>query len=315
MSENHPPGPSGTFGSEPRGPQYQGPQGGQPPTGPGQPQNPYGQPGGYGPYPGAQPPPVEHRAGHRPGHPAVTVLRADRVSPPPAARRRSPPVRTVPRVGLPGRRPRRATPSTLIIIGAVVLALLALAITGGVLLLNRGAPTAGTDPNTGGSAAPTGGPGGSTAPPLAVKPSDAVKSYLEALAAGQAETALALGDERAGRQHVPDRRGAGRVQQAGADHRHQRARGQRRVRLPGRGLVQARQAGGQRELQCRKAGDQWRLRETYNDIDLSFSRSAIDSHDHQRGAGQDDQAAAVPGRLPVHDRLAATSAGATPGCW
>ena len=92
----------------------------------------------------------------------------------------------------PGQPPKKGNAKMLIIIGAVVLAVLALAITGGVLLLNRGAQTAGTDPNTGGSTAP---PGGSTAPPpLAVKPSDAVKSYLEALAAGDAETALSFGE-------------------------------------------------------------------------------------------------------------------------
>ena len=50
------------------------------------------------------------------------------------------------------------------------------------------------------------------------------------------------------RHDVLDQRGARRLQQDGADHRDQRARGRRRVRLPGGGLLHDGQAGRQRRL-------------------------------------------------------------------
>lgn len=79
--------------------------------------------------------------------------------------------------------------NTLLIIAAAVLALIIFGIAGGVLLMNRGTTATGpTDPG--------GQTGASSAPPVqAANPSDAVKSYLDALAAGQADTALALGED------------------------------------------------------------------------------------------------------------------------
>jgi hypothetical protein len=75
----------------------------------------------------------------------------------------------------------------LVVVGVVVLALVAGAVVVGVAL-TRGAQTAGT----GGGGA---GSGGSSAPPAtATKPSDAVKACLEAIASGNAETAIALSD-------------------------------------------------------------------------------------------------------------------------
>lgn len=82
----------------------------------------------------------------------------------------------------------------LLIIGAAVLALIVLAV-GTVAALSRGnSATAGgaSDPGTSGGAAST-----PSAPPAAgaANASDAVRSYLEALAAGKASTALALSSE------------------------------------------------------------------------------------------------------------------------
>jgi hypothetical protein len=85
--------------------------------------------------------------------------------------------------GLPPRKNSNA--KVLIIIGAAVLALIILGVGAGVFFMNRGGGTA---------EGPT-DPGSSSAPPAASKASDAVKSYLEALAAGQAQTALALSDD------------------------------------------------------------------------------------------------------------------------
>ena len=154
-----------------------------------------------------------------------------------------------------------------------MLVLLALAVTGGVLLLNRGAPTAGTGPNTGPSTAPTGGPGGSSAP-LAVKPSDAVKSYLEALAAGQAATALSLGDEApADTSLLTDAVLAQSNKLAPLTD----------INVPDVNDEYAYQVAASFKLgkqavnenfSVRKSGDVWKLADTTQDIDLSFSRSA-----------------------------------------
>ncbi len=157
------------------------------------------------------------------------------------------------------------------IIGAVVLALIALGITGGVLLLNRGAPTAGTDPNNPGRQ----GPGNSTAPaPLAVKPSDAVKTYLEALAAGQAETALSLGDTApADTTLLTDAVLAESNKLAPITD----------INVPDVNDEYAYQVAASFKLgkqavnenfSVRKSGDVWKLADTFQDIDLSASRSS-----------------------------------------
>ena len=88
----------------------------------------------------------------------------------------------------PGGQPPKKSKAVPIIIGAVVLALVVAAIGIGVAV-SRG----GDDPVAGGG---TGGGGTSSAPPAeAKKASDAVKGYLDALAAGQAEAALAFGKD------------------------------------------------------------------------------------------------------------------------
>jgi len=88
--------------------------------------------------------------------------------------------------GAPGGPPANRS-RLLLIIGAAVLALIILGVGAGVLINNRNTtasdPTDPTDPQS--------------APPAATKPSDAVKTYLEALAAGKADAALAMGDEQA----------------------------------------------------------------------------------------------------------------------
>jgi hypothetical protein len=82
-----------------------------------------------------------------------------------------------------------------LIVGAIVLVLIVLGV-GAVVLLNRDNDTATdpVDPPVSGGTAPS---GGTSAPPSVVnsKADEAVKSYLEALAAGQAAVALALGKD------------------------------------------------------------------------------------------------------------------------
>ena len=227
MSGNYPPpntpsGSGGPDGSGPRGPQYQGPgqggpsqggpsqggpsqggpsqggpyQGGPyqggPDPGPGQ-QNPYG-PGGQAPYPSASgtpggPPPAGYPGG--PVGPGAPQQPYGAPQPPYPAYGQGPlgPSGPGQPPNQPGQPAKKGFPKVLIIVGIVVLALIAGGITTAVVL-SRSAQTAGPDPGTGSS----GGPGASSAPPIATKPSDAVKAYLEALAAGNAEAALALGD-------------------------------------------------------------------------------------------------------------------------
>ncbi len=179
----NPAGPSDPYGNQPRGPQYQGPQGGQPP-GPyppqgGQPPQPYPGPGGpQGPgYPGygpGQPPrgpggPQGPQGPHGPQGPGGP----------------QPPYGAYQPGGQP---PKKGNAKTLIIVGAVVLALIIGGIAAGIAF-TRGGPTVSPDPQQSAPVPPT------TAP-AAAKPSDAVKAYLDALVAGNAEVALSLGASR-----------------------------------------------------------------------------------------------------------------------
>ena len=101
--------------------------------------------------------------------------------------------------GPSGTPPKRNPTRLLVIIGAAVLVLVLIGV-GAAALAGRSStasgPTVPVDPQ-GGSSASAGGSasGGGSAAPVATSASDAVKAYLEALAAGKAATALALGDE------------------------------------------------------------------------------------------------------------------------
>jgi hypothetical protein len=89
--------------------------------------------------------------------------------------------------GGPGGTPPKNNSKLFLIIGAAVLALVIIGI-GAAVLVNRSADTAGpADPQQQQSQ--------SSAPVVAAKASDAVKAYLEALAAGKADAALALGND------------------------------------------------------------------------------------------------------------------------
>lgn len=256
MSQDQTPGPSGPpFGSEPRGPQY-------------------GQPGGYGPYPGYQPPPGGAPIGPPSGPPGGYGPPSGPGQPPTGGPPPQQPYGAYgpqgPQGGPGGQPPKKGNTKTLIIIGAVVLALIALAITAGVLLLNRGTPSAGTDPNTnpGGQ-----GPGGSSAPPLAVKPSDAVKAYLEALAAGQAETALSLGDSApADTTFLTDAVLAESNKLAPITEINVPEVNDEYAYEVDASFKLGKQAVTE-SFNVTKAGDQWKLRDTYNEVDLSFSRT------------------------------------------
>ena len=160
--------------------------------------------------------------------------------------------------------PKKGFPKVLIIVGIVVLALIAGGIAVGVVL-SRSAQTAG--PGTGNS----GGPGASSAPPVATKPSDAVKSYLEALAAGNAEAALALGDT------VPSDTTFLTNEVLAASNKLAPITD---INVPEVADEYAYQVAASYKLGKQsidenfgvtKAGDQWKLRDAFNDnIDMSF---------------------------------------------
>ncbi len=205
MSGNYPPGDqpgpneSGPYGQQPPNPDpgfgqpsgptygapggYSGPpqpygQGGQPYGQPGQGGQPYGQPG-QGGQPYGQPGQGGQPYG-QPGYPTGPGGPGQPMGPGGPAGPGGP--------GGPnqygGMPPTQKTNSRLlIIIGAAVLALIILGIGAGVLINSRRGVVAGdpTDPTASQSA------------PATSKPSDAVKAYLDALAAGQAEAALSLG--------------------------------------------------------------------------------------------------------------------------
>ena len=148
---------------------------GQPPYG-----QPQGRPSRYGPPPGFTPP----NYGGQPGGP----------------RGYAPQPGQQPGAGWPGGpvAPKKSSGRVFLIVGAIVLALIIIGV-GAAVLLNRSTETT-TDPI---DPPGTGGPGGSappgassTAPPPAsTKADQSVRSYLEALAAGNAAAALSLGKD------------------------------------------------------------------------------------------------------------------------
>ena len=201
MSGNYPPGnqpgpydpnrPQGPYGSQSG--QQPGPYGGsggqnQPyPGGSGQP--PVGSPGtpsysgpGYGGGYGQQGPGQPGQRG--PGGPGQQ-------GPGQPGGPRGPYGGGYPQSGGPGGQPpQKSNARTLIIVGAVVLLLIIGGVVTGVALLRDPAPT--TDPGPTTQSAPNSPAASSSAPAPAAKASDAVKSYLDALATGQADAALAL---------------------------------------------------------------------------------------------------------------------------
>lgn len=196
MSDTSP--PSGPYG---QGPAPQGPPpGGQPPYGqpgygqPGPGQPPYGQPG-YG-QPGPGQPGFGGPGGPPSGYPGQPGPGGPRGPQPP---------------GGPGRPPGEPSGNRKLffIIGAAVLALILLGV-GAVALLSGGDDDVATDPvdpqstiaappPASGSAQPSASasapPGSVPPPPKSGKASEAVTAYLQALAAGQAGTALSLAQE------------------------------------------------------------------------------------------------------------------------
>ena len=199
MSGNYPPsGQPGPYGSgqphdpnggygQPSGPGYGAPGGPGygPPNGPG-----YGAPGGQGQPPGYTGPYGDSTGS--PGTPAYPGGPGRPIGPGGPGQPLGP--------GGPGQPmgpggPKKSNSKALLIIGAAVLALIILGVGGGLLLLNRGNDVTGppADPGPGNTSVPD--PSTSSAPTTAAKASDAVNAYLEALAAGKADAALALGEE------------------------------------------------------------------------------------------------------------------------
>jgi hypothetical protein len=265
MSGNHPPGP---------------PQN-QPPEGPGQ---PYGGQGGYGSYPGPSGPGFAAPGGPPPpGGPGQPPYGGPG-QPPPGGPGQPPygygppgPLGPQGPQGVPPGQPRKSGGArTLIIVGAVVLALILIGVIGGVLLLNRGSQTATTDPQTQGSTQAPGQPSSAPTtepPPLAVKPSDAVKGYLEALAAGQAERALSYGEKTpTDTTFLTDAVLAQSNQLAPITD----------INVPDVNNEYASQVEASFQLgkqavnenfSVTKEGDVWKLRETYRELDVSVGRS------------------------------------------
>ena len=207
------PGQPGPGGQPPQGqPQVQppsgqpphGPRPGQPPFGQPQGQPPFGQPPGQPPY---GPPPGQPPYGERP-QPGFTPpnyggQQPPGSYPPPPGYPNQPgyppqPGQPGPGGGTPP--PKKGSGRVFLVVGAIVVALVIIGV-GAAFLVNRTStandPIDPVDPTStggpGGSAPPTGGT--SAPPPVSTQADQAVKSYLEALAAGNATAALSLGKE------------------------------------------------------------------------------------------------------------------------
>lgn len=166
--------------------------------------------------------------------------------------------------GGPGQ-PKKSNTKVLIIVGAAVLALILLGVTGGILLLNKGGSATGeNDPGTSDP---------SKAAEAAENPSDAVKAYLEALAAGQADTALALGEDQ-----PADKTFLSAAVLADSNKRAPITE----INVPevtdeNTYSVDATYKIGEESVtesfSVNKVGDAWKLTKTYAEMDLSYTRN------------------------------------------
>jgi hypothetical protein len=155
-----------------------------------------------------------------------------------------------------------------IILGAAVLALIILGVGAGVLINNR-SNSAGADPA---DPADPANPG--TNAPVANKPSDAVKAYLEALAAGKADTALALGDTTAAdKTFLTDAVLADSLSRAPITE----------INVPevtdeyAYNVDASYKMGDEAvsdQFSVKKVGDSWKVRESFVDLTLTSARSA-----------------------------------------
>ncbi|GAA2097193.1 hypothetical protein GCM10009841_09360 [Microlunatus panaciterrae] len=185
MSGNYPPGPPqgpqpGPYGQgqQPQGPGFGQPSGPGYGAGPGGPQPPYGVPGQG--VPGQGMPPQGGPGYGGPGSPgsAPGVYGPGQPGGPQGPGQFGGPGGPVGPGG-----PKKNNNKIFLIVGAAVLALIVLGVAGGAILLS------------GGNKTDTGGTGTRTSAPPATKASDAVKSYLEALAASNAQAALDLSED------------------------------------------------------------------------------------------------------------------------
>jgi hypothetical protein len=209
------------WGQQPgQGPGGQPPQPGQPPYGQPQGQPPYGRPPGQPPYgqPQGQPAPGRPQPGFTPpNYGGQQPPGSYPTPPPPGTYAPGGPGGYPPRPGQPGQPgpggvpggqpPRKGSGARIgLIVGAIVLALIIIGV-GAAVLLNRSNQTASDPidpPITGGTSGGGGGPTGASAPPtgastvpppVSTQADQAVKGYLDALAAGQAGVALSLAQE------------------------------------------------------------------------------------------------------------------------
>ena len=284
---------SGTYPpSGPQGPQ--GPQGPPPPYGQGSANEPFGPgagapngPGGYGgptPPPGYGPPPGQGGYGSQPSFPssgpsAPTYIGPGATQPlPPVG---GPPVGGPP-YGQPGPGGPQGTPASMystpggappkkksngpligVIAGAIGL-IVVIAIVLGVVLTRGGGNTTGPGPTTGGTTP--------TEPAKATKPSDAVQGFLEALAAGDSARALSYAaTEPSDKTYLTDAVLAATAQTAPITA----------INVPVvdneyTSYVSATYLLGKtkvtEDFQVEKAGDEYKMTEVANEVDLTSSR-------------------------------------------
>lgn len=261
-------------------PDPQGPHGpGGPGSGFGQPSGPaYGAPGGYG----AQPQPPYSA----PGQPVGPGLGGPALGGPGPAGAPGPyaPMGQPPHApgyapgpsgpmgpGQPGWPPSNGNRSKLpLIIGAAVLALIILGVAGG-LLASRGNDTAGTAPV--GPAGQSQSASASAPAPVAATASDAVRSYLEALAAGKAATALALGDSQpADKTFLTDAVLADSNSRAPiTDIQVPEVTDEYAFRVDASYKLGSEAVT--EDFSVRKVGSGWKLTKTFNEVNLGFVRS------------------------------------------
>jgi hypothetical protein len=163
--------------------------------------------------------------------------------------------------GGPGQGPKKSSAKPLIIVGAVVLVII-LGVVGGLALVNRGqtADDPVSDPS-------------STEAPSTKKASDAVKAYLDALAANNADQALALGTDTPADKtflttamlEASSKEGAitdVNVPEVDDEYAYK--------------VAASYKIGDQavnEDFSVEKSGDDWKVRETYVDLNLSYARN------------------------------------------
>jgi hypothetical protein len=163
----------------------------------------------------------------------------------------------------------------LLIVGAGVVVLVLIAVAGAIFFASPGTPTGGNPtavaPQSSGppSTGPTSKP-----PPVPANPSDAVQTYLEALAAGNADVALALTTSPPADQTLLTSAVLAQSKSnGGVTHIKVAPVTDQTVKtLPA--TYQVGKVKVSESFAVTKVGDQWKVDETYSELDLSKARSS-----------------------------------------